>query len=67
MRLALLACSFALAGPYSCWAQVTDSSVETTIRVDVQLVRILATVKDPAGALVGSLQKNDFAVRATMA
>jgi Ca-activated chloride channel family protein len=32
-------------------------------RSDVQLVRILATVKDASGALVGSLDKTDFAVR----
>ena len=31
-------------------------------RSDVQLVRILATVKDPSGALVGSLEKTDFSV-----
>jgi Ca-activated chloride channel homolog len=30
--------------------------------VDVRLVRILATVKDNNGALIGSLQKEDFAV-----
>jgi Ca-activated chloride channel family protein len=35
---------------------------ETTIRVDVRLVRILATVKDQTGALVGSLTKEDFQV-----
>ena len=35
---------------------------ETTIKVDVRLVRILATVKDKAGALVGSLTKEDFQV-----
>jgi Ca-activated chloride channel family protein len=35
---------------------------EGTIRVDVRLVRILATVKDRAGALVGSLEKEDFQV-----
>jgi Ca-activated chloride channel family protein len=34
-----------------------------TIRVNVQLVRILATVKDPSGALVGALEKSDFEVR----
>jgi Ca-activated chloride channel family protein len=34
-----------------------------TIRVDVRLVRILATVKDQAGALQGSLEKTDFEVR----
>ncbi len=36
---------------------------DTTIRVNVRLVRILATVKDPSGALVGSLGKADFEVR----
>ena len=35
---------------------------DATIRVNVQLVRILATVKDRAGALVGALQKSDFEV-----
>jgi Ca-activated chloride channel family protein len=33
-----------------------------TIRVDVRLVRILATVKDRSGALVGALGKEDFQV-----
>src|SRR5512134_2645452 len=37
-------------------AQVPD------IRVDVRLVRILATVKNPAGQLVGALEKGDFRV-----
>jgi len=32
------------------------------IRVDVNLVRVVATVKDPAGQLVGSLPKDDFSV-----
>jgi Ca-activated chloride channel family protein len=32
------------------------------IRVDVNLVRILATVKNPAGQLVGTLDKGDFTV-----
>ena len=35
---------------------------ETTIRVDVNLVRVLATVKNAAGELVGSLNKEDFTV-----
>lgn len=35
---------------------------EATIRVDVNLVRILATVKTSAGQLVGSLEKEDFRV-----
>jgi Ca-activated chloride channel homolog len=33
-----------------------------TIRVDVNLVRVIATVKNRAGELVGSLQKGDFEV-----
>ena len=32
------------------------------IRVDVNLVRVLATVKDPSGQLVGSLPKEDFTI-----
>ncbi|MFN0165069.1 MAG: VWA domain-containing protein [Bryobacteraceae bacterium] len=35
---------------------------ETVIRVDVNLVRILATVKDAEGRLVGTLEKEDFAI-----
>jgi Ca-activated chloride channel family protein len=36
---------------------------DAVFRSNVQLVRILATVKDPSGALVGSLEKDDFEVR----
>jgi Ca-activated chloride channel homolog len=32
------------------------------IRVDVNLVRVLATVKDPGGRLVGALEKQEFRV-----
>jgi len=32
------------------------------IRVNVNLVRVLATVKDPSGQLVGSLPKEDFTI-----
>lgn len=35
---------------------------ETTIRVDVSLVRVIATVKNKAGELVGDLQKDDFEI-----
>lgn len=35
---------------------------EPVIRVDVNLVRILATVKDSTGKLIGSLQKDDFQI-----
>ena len=33
---------------------------QPTFRVDVNLVRVLATVKDNAGRLVGTLEKSDF-------
>jgi Ca-activated chloride channel homolog len=36
---------------------------DPVFRENVQLVRILATVKDQSGALVGSLEKGDFEVR----
>ena len=35
---------------------------DTVIRVNVRLVRMLVTVKDPNGQLVGSLNKNDFTI-----
>lgn len=35
---------------------------EYRIRADVKLVRLLATVKDPAGDLVGDLSKSDFKI-----
>ena len=35
---------------------------DTVIRVNVRLVRLLITVKDAAGALIGGLQKKDFTV-----
>src|SRR6267378_3288576 len=35
---------------------------ESTFRVDVNLVRILATVKDNTGRLIGDLEKQDFTV-----
>lgn len=35
---------------------------DSTFRVDVRLVRLLVTVKDAAGGLIGSLNKADFAV-----
>jgi Ca-activated chloride channel homolog len=56
MRLALLFLSASAVA----FAQGDD---DVTFRADVQLVRILATVKDQAGALVGSLEKADFEVR----
>jgi Ca-activated chloride channel family protein len=38
---------------------------ETVIRVEVRLVRLLVTVKDSAGQLVGSLNQEDFRIQDT--
>ena len=35
---------------------------DPVIRVDVRLVRVLATVKDASGGLIGDLERKDFAV-----
>jgi Ca-activated chloride channel family protein len=53
-----LICAFvaAAAGAAAILAQ------ETVIRVDVNLVRVIATVKDAAGNLVGSLDAGDFEI-----
>ncbi len=56
MRLGFLFLSLLFALP----AQTPDA--EATIRVDVRLVRVLATVKDAAGTPVGSLNREDFRV-----
>lgn len=48
--------------PVSLLACLALLAQETVIRVDVRLVRVLATVKDPSGQLVGSLSKEDFRV-----
>src|SRR5579872_3334448 len=43
-------------------AAAASAQPESVIRVDVNLVRILATVKDPAGQLIGTLNKEDFTI-----
>ena len=43
-------------------AMFASSQTEPTIRVDVRLVRIIATVKDATGQLTGDLAKTDFTV-----
>ena len=55
MRPWLRAASIALFFGFAC-------AQDTTFRVDVNLVRILATVKDGAGRLIGTLNKEDFTV-----
>ena len=48
----------------TCCGQQTEAAIpETTIRVDVRLVRLLATVKDPSGNAIGTLDKSAFTVR----
>jgi Ca-activated chloride channel family protein len=46
----------------TCLGGATAFAQEADIRVDVRLVRVLATVKDAAGGLVGSLNRDDFDV-----
>ena len=38
------------------------ASAQTTFNVDVRLVRLLVTVKNPQGKIVGSLDRGDFSV-----
>src|SRR3989442_18903 len=54
LRPSLFAVSLALCGALR--------AQDTTFRVDVNLVRVLATVKDNTGRLVGTLGKEDFTV-----
>jgi len=56
MRPWLIAASLAL------WVAPPAPSQSNTFRVDVNLVRILATVKDPSGQLIGTLTKEDFSI-----
>jgi Ca-activated chloride channel homolog len=42
--------------------QAASAQPDTVIKVNVRLVRMLVTVKDAAGQLVGSLNKSDFTV-----
>jgi Ca-activated chloride channel family protein len=44
------------------WTAAALAQQQPVIRVDVSLVRILATVKDGGGALVGSLERSDFEI-----
>src|SRR5690349_15179875 len=58
-----IAALFSAVLPLTAWSQ--QSSVEdtsSTIQVKVNVVNILATVRDKHGALINSLTKNDFVV-----
>jgi Ca-activated chloride channel family protein len=56
VRRWLLILSPILSGALTARAQPAD------IRVDVNLVRVVTTVKNPAGQLVGTLSKEDFSI-----
>src|SRR4051812_6748924 len=45
-----------------CGLGIAAIAQEPTFRVDVNLVRILATVKDASGRLIGTLSKEDFTI-----
>jgi len=38
------------------------ATAQTTFKVDVRLVRLLVTVKDPQGKIIGSLDRGTFSV-----
>lgn len=59
-RIAAAAVALALLAPTVRAQQ--EQEPEPTFKVDVRLVRMLATVKNPMGALVGGLEKSDFRV-----
>jgi len=64
MRRALAnSCWCALTAALSCAFAFGQQDSAATIRVDVRLVHILATVQDQNGAPVASLEQNNFEVR----
>ena len=60
-RAARLSAAVWLAFAVLAFAPATTAQ-DGVIRVDVRLVRLLVTVKDAAGALIGSLNKSDFSI-----
>jgi Ca-activated chloride channel family protein len=44
------------------WLSAAALAQPNVIHVDVNLVRVLATVKDPSGQLIGTLNKGDFTI-----
>ena len=56
--------AFVILGVAACLlaAAAAPGGQETVFKVDVNLVRILATVRNPSGELVGTLGKEDFSV-----
>ena len=63
MRLISTAFLFLLLAPAAPWAQQPPKEEEpTSIKVDVDVVNILCSVRDKKGALLGNLSKDDFAL-----
>ncbi len=58
-RPASVICGAVLCALVSSWPGPAQQPV---FKVDVDLVRVLATVRNPAGDLVGTLTKNDFSI-----
>lgn len=52
--------SHSVVKPLACLVLLAALPLASQIRVDVRLVRVLASVKDEAGALVGGLEKSQF-------
>jgi Ca-activated chloride channel family protein len=50
------------AAAFALSAGVLIALAQTTIRVDVKLVHVIATVKNRSGQLVGGLEKSDFSI-----
>jgi len=59
MRLISTVCLFLLLAPAP-WAQPQKEEEPLSIKVDVDVVQILCSVRDKRGALIGNLTKDDF-------
>src|SRR5437667_10872043 len=59
MRLISTASLFLLLAPAP-WAQPQKEEEPMSIKVDVDVVNILCSVRDKKGALIGNLSKDDF-------
>ena len=59
MRLISTVCLFLMLAPAP-WAQPQKEEEPLSIKVDVDVVQILCSVRDKRGALIGNLTKDDF-------
>ena len=62
IRRAICFLIFAVCLSAPSWPQDANTTSNTTFKVSVRLVRLLATVKDANGQLISSLNKSDFSV-----